>query len=651
MNLLKYFCYSILLLALVIGSSCASKRTVSIEDLQIAVIADVHLQDVYGQLKDSDYRGLRNPKNGKYALIRTMGSQLRSTRIFNENYFAFLAVLDDVAKRNVKYVLLPGDFSDDGQPLHIRGLKRILDHYSRQYGISFYLITGNHDVVQPYDHNDGKIDFLGKNGKPQPIMSRSDLYISDTDKEHATVITSDIKNLGYVGITELLGDFGFFPQKDDFYWASPFSDYTYASYEFKKAKRSSTLEKRSYLIPLNGISLPDVSYLVEPIEGLWILALDANTYLKKETPKNNTEAPFNYANSGKGHDNLLYVKNYLSEWVGKVTREAEKLDKTLIAFSHYPMVDFTNDANKHIDNLLVGSKMQLKRVPDENVARMFADAGLKIHFGGHMHMNDTGIRTTSGGNTLVNIQVPSLAAYKPAYKLISINGNGMAEVNSIVVDSVPDFDQFFPLYEQEHDYLRSIGSKDIWNRDILSSKNYNEFINWHLKELVRLRFMKSDWPSDFADFLMNISGDDLLVLSQLNKDESFEKVLKNLQENNQLASAYRKESHQRLLEKGIDPGQYAKWSGFDLLFDLYRLRSADELAYTDIGEDSLGQYAFLISSYLNGKHLNLKDDSIQRRLYEFMNILQKFLNGEPSGHFQVDLKSGNVISLKKDKNN
>ena len=651
MNVLKYFWYFILILTLVTGSSCASKKIINTEELQIAVIADVHLQDVYGQLKDSDYKGLRNPKNGKYALIRTMGSQLRSTRIFNENYFAFLAALDDVAKRNVKYVLLPGDFSDDGQPLHIRGLKRILDHYSGLYGISFFMITGNHDVVQPYDHNDGKTDFLGKGGKPQPVMSQADLYISDSGKEHPAIISSDIQNLGYEGITTLLGDFGFFPRKDDFYWATPFSDYTYSGYDYKKAKRSASLGKRSYLIPLNDVPLPDVSYLVEPVKGLWILALDANTYLKKEIQKNDKAASFDYPNTGKGHDNLLNEKKYLSDWVGKVTRQAEQLDKTLIAFSHYPMVDFNNDANTHIENLLVGGKMQLKRVPDENVARMFADAGLKIHFGGHMHMNDTGIRTTSQGNTLVNIQVPSLAAYMPAYKLISFKDNGIVQVNTIGIDSVPDFDQFFPLYEQEHDYLISIGSKNIWNKDILSSKNYNEFITWHLKELVRLRLVKSEWPSEFADFLLDISGDDLLLLSQLDKDESFEKVLNNLQDDTELAAIYRAESVQKLLEKGIDPGQYAKWSGFDLLFDLYRLRSADELAYKDIGGDRLGQYEFMISSYLNREGLVLNDNPVQGGLFEFMSILQKFLNGEPSEHFQINLKSGKVISLKKDKNN
>ena len=226
MDFLKRTTYYGLLALCLFVCSCASKKELPGEGIKIAVIADIHLQDVYGKIKDNDYRGTRNPVNGKYALIRTMGSQLRSTRIFNENYFAFLAALDDVVHRNVKYVLLPGDFSDDGQPIHIQGLKRILDQYSEVHGLSFFLITGNHDIVQPYDHHDGKLDFLGEGGIRQPLLSHSDLHKFDSSEAHPAVITRDIQNLGYQGIVGLLGDFGFFPQKNNHYWESPFSDYT-----------------------------------------------------------------------------------------------------------------------------------------------------------------------------------------------------------------------------------------------------------------------------------------------------------------------------------------------------------------------------------------------------------------------------------------
>lgn len=36
--------------------------------------------------------------------------------------------------------------------------------------------------------------------------------------------------------------------------------------------------------------------------------------------------------------------------------------------------------------------MAVGKSSEEEVAKAFADAGLQIHFAGHMHINDTGIR-------------------------------------------------------------------------------------------------------------------------------------------------------------------------------------------------------------------------------------------------------------------
>lgn len=405
------------------------------------------------------------------------------------------------------------------------------------------------------------------------------------------------------------------------------------------------MENRSYLNPENDAPLPDISYLVEPANGLWPLALDANTYIKKEKEPNDSIFSRDYPNTGLGLDNLLKNKKYLFDWVQKVIEKAEKHGKTLIAFSHYPMVDINNGASNHIDNLLVGSKMQLQRVPDENVAKMFADAGLKVHFGGHMHMNDTGISTTKNGNTLVNVQAPSLAAFVPAYKLLTITKDKLMDVQTIVIDSVPRFDEFFDLYELEHKYLESIG-RDIWDKNILSSKSYLEFITWHLKELVRLRFLAAEWPSNFADFLLSSSGEDLLVLSQLQNDLSYTKILERSKNDTERFSDYRKDALIKARDNGMEPAQFDKWSGYDLLFDLYKLRSADELALKDIGTDRLSQYRFILNSFLNHESALLENDPMKRNMIELMALLKKFLNGAPSDHFEIDLNNGTVRSLK-----
>ncbi|WP_165869242.1 metallophosphoesterase family protein [Maribacter algicola] len=645
MNFFKNNIGSILFVLGALGSSCTINRELINKETQIAVIADAHLQNVYGELEDNEYSGVANPKNGKYTFIRTMQSQLQSTRIFNENYFAFLAALDDIVARNIKYVLLPGDFSDDGQPLHIRGFKKILDKYTQEYGLTFLLITGNHDVVYPYDHEDGKRDFLGQGGKPQTIASTAGFMENGAPGELPIVISKDLQNLGYGKITRLLKDHGFFPKKEYHYWATPFSKYSYEDYTFNAAKAEATLEQRSYRIPHNSTALPDVSYVVEPVEGIWLLALDANTYLQKEMPNTDSVDQIEYKNNGQGLDNLLTHKKYLVEWIEKLTISAKKYNKTLIAFSHYPMSDFNNGATQHINNLLVGSKMQIKRIPNPKLATTLADAGLRLHLGGHMHLNDTGISTSKKGNILVNIQTPSLAAYMPAYKILTMVNPDKIQVKTVVIDSVPRYNEFFDLYKKEYQRLMTTGDSTIWNKDVLESTSYKDLMNWHLKELVRLRFLPSEWHSDFAKFIMDLSGKELLFLSQSKSQNALDEQLNNLRDGKlSFESLYLDES----ISHKIGPEVlelYNAWSGGDLIFDLYRLRSADQLAFKDIGEARLKQYDFLIQSFLSNNSGQKNNDLLKKRILDLMRVLQNFMTGEPSVDFELHMKTGKIKPL------
>ncbi|WP_343593142.1 metallophosphoesterase, partial [Flavobacterium sp.] len=241
----------------------SAQKTKDLNGVQIAFLADVHLQDLFGGFSDSDYKGVLNPKTGQYALVRTMSSQLHSTRIFNENYFAFLAALEDIAKRKIKYVALPGDYTDDGQPIHVRGLAKILEQYTQKYGIEFFITTGNHDPVGPFAQESGKEDFLGKDGKSQPIYSKDGMYKPNLNIEQPLVITADIAKMGYLGITDQLKNFGFHPNKKSKFWATPFSNYSSENYSFEKALESSKLSNRVYEVA-PGYEVPDVSYVVEP---------------------------------------------------------------------------------------------------------------------------------------------------------------------------------------------------------------------------------------------------------------------------------------------------------------------------------------------------------------------------------------------------
>ncbi|MDF2554038.1 MAG: metallophosphoesterase [Chryseobacterium sp.] len=601
--MINSYTYSFLLFIFSLFNISAQQKPV-----QIAFLADIHFQDLYGDFSDNAFKGVENPKIKKKTLLRTMDSQLHSTRIFNENYFALLAALDDVAKKGIKIVALPGDYTDDGQAYNLRGLKRILDEYQKKYAIRFFMTTGNHDPVSPFLKQGGKDDFLGENGSPVNIFSDQKLV---KNKNRETIITKDIAMSGYLEILDELRTFGFTPSEKDLFWQTPFDNVAYKNYTFRNALKKSEYVERIYEVS-PGFKVPDLSYVVEPIDGIWLLAIDGNTYIPKDEGGDPMD-PDNFHGASVGYNNVLSGKKHLIDWVKKISQEAEKNNKVLIAFTHYPMLDFNDNASDDIKNLLGKNKWQLDRVPTDEVAEVFADAGLKLHFAGHMHINDTGIRKFENGKILVNIQVPSLAAYLPGYKILTVNSQTDFEVQTVSVNKVPHFNELFPLYQKEYEVLKSNGGNEIWNADILKSKTYHDFTLFHLKELVRLRFIPSDWPKDFIEKARKLSGEDLLCLSVDNKNSI-----------------------------KINSVKFNKWNFEDALLNLYQLQSADELAKKDIPKDRLSQFKILNDNF---KNLNTKDEFLLQ-LKLFFKILNKLSSGDPAHHFRVDFKKGEIFKLK-----
>ncbi|WP_300687830.1 metallophosphoesterase [Chryseobacterium sp.] len=570
--------------------------------VQIAFLSDVHFQDLYGSFSDHDFKGIVNPKTGKSTILRTMDSQLRSTRIFNENYFAFLKALDDIAAKGIKIVAMPGDFSDDGQAYNLRGLHKVLDQYHRKHGMKFYLTPGNHDPVGPFRNDGGKDDFLGKEGRPLGIYSKEHIGKS-IDK----IITKDIAESGYLEILNELKGFGFYPQKEDLFWSTPFDNVSLKDYSYTKALQSAEYSRRMYEVA-KGFSVPDLSYVTEPVKGVWMIAIDGNTYLPKNINESSQNTS-NYKGAAIGYNNVLTNKKHLIQWVKKLADEAKRNNKTLIAFTHYPMIDFNDGAGHDIKNVLGEKKWQLERVPQEDVAKVFAEAGLQIHFAGHMHINDTGIRRF-GDHFLVNVQVPSLAAYLPGYKILTLTSPDKMEVQTEVLYNVPHFDDLFPLYEKEYLALEKEGRNILWNREILKAKSYHEFMLFHLQELVRLRMIPDDWPEDFIKKGRQLNGKDLLLLV-LDSNSS------------------------------MDTDEFREWMFDDLLFDLYKFQSADELAKKDIPAKRWQQYQILIRLF----EQNESKDPFIIQLKSVFRILSLLSSGDPSDHFEIDFKKQEIKRL------
>lgn len=533
---------------------------------RIAFISDPHVTDIVG-----------HPE-----LIRSHALQVQSTRLFNENYYAFCAALDDCGKRGIKLVVLPGDLTDNGQLVNQACVRDILNRYKAQYGMQFFTTVGNHDPARPVTYED---------------VTRNPLLLG----------------AGYEEQTACYADFGYFPQPQFHYWATPFSSYNADNYSFATAQSESALAKRQYTLTgtpdiyNTPVKAYDASYVVEPVEGLWLLSLDGSVYmpktaeqLKSTKPDLHTLGDTQYQPSELGYNNILKHRSHLVKWVATVVDEAKRRGKTLITFCHYPLVNVNDNADEFIARSWGDSKFDLKRTPTAEITAAMMNAGLQLHFAGHMHVNDTGIKT-DGEQTLTNVQIPSLGVYVPAYKILTIKDSKHLDVQTVVIDDVPGFNTLFPRYKAEYDSDIAAGKTPIWSIETLNAKTYGEFCDWHLRDLTRVRFIPRDVPKVLSEAIVERNG--LEILHLINKKAKG--------------------------VKGMD-----QWTGFDMLVDLFRLRYAGELSRKDIPESRIAQYDIIFNAARKAKN----NAELVEHIRALGGMFHCFLNEEPSVNFTITLK-------------
>lgn len=626
---------------------------------QIAFLADVHFHDVYAIFEEGSFQGIKGA-DGRNATIRTMSAQLSSTRLFNENYFALKAALDSIVARNIKLVVLTGDFSDDGQPVHMRGLKRILDEYTLRNGIRFIATFGNHDPVKPFEQPHGKRDFLGEYGRQQAVLSQQ---------------TADMRALGYEGLLDYMGQFEPYPQKEDTYWESPFSTYSYTDYTFERARAEAGLENRMYeayegAIPspdAPSIRIPDLSYLVEPVEGVWLLGIDANVFsLSPDVDFLHPEAPANFVAAGNaGWNRLVVEKKAVVTWIKNVVDRAAALNKRLIAFSHYPMLDTMRGAGPDIAAMFAAGRNQ----PTAETMREMAATGLRLHFGGHLHKNNTAVYTSEDA-FLVDVQIPSIAAYMPAFKVLTLHPNDSAEIETITLDDVPGFDTFFDHYRVEHAHLAQSESPALWNARILESKNYRAYTQGHLMELTRRRYLPREWPKEIRESFGTMSGISLLTLLAFNTDarmqdldtvaDSESRLITKLSDGESEDIRLGKlitdwHAAEQVVIRELEKREIARESlsdinGLMIATDYYRLLGAGgSLAAEDIKPRvcfyNIARTLAKASSALSIEGIEPNPEDLmpvgmrfKRQFIHLLHIIDKLSGGLPNDHFKIDFK-------------
>jgi len=413
--------------------------------IRIAVLSDPHLHDArLGRAA------------GEAPFVRSLADSLHSTRIFNESEAAFRAALDAVAAEGIRLCIIAGDLTDDGQPANWQAVSDLLRDYTRRHGIRFFATPGNHDqwsmTGKPLAKN-----FVDPTGLVRHQVGEG------LPRANGAQLCPGMRMVGYDETLPFAGHFGYCPQPSDLHWETPFG----TSPDMTDRRARITVEGGESAL------ISDMSYLVEPVEGLWLLSIDANVYLP------NADGGYDDC-SKEGWNATVRHKPYLLDWIRDVARRAAAGNKRLVAFSHYPVVDIFRGLTAALETL-PGSRAGARRMPTPDVVAAIAATGIPLHFSGHWHVD-----AIAAADGLVNVAVPSTVAYPAGWKCLEIGSGGM-DISDRAVSDAPRFDAWFARYAAEADRTGQDGS-------ILAVADYRQFLDRHFRAVVLERRLPEDWP-------------------------------------------------------------------------------------------------------------------------------------------------------------
>ncbi len=531
---------------------------------QVAVIADAHFHDM-----NSDYDCKSATIHTGQRVLRSWADTRRSSRVFNESAAALNTALTDIGQRGIQHVVLLGDYTDDGQVEANRRLVDLLRHYKREYGIAFYAIPGNHDVYGLCGKHQST-RFITAAG--ESVLVTSDESVAATEP-HSSVLTPKMFCEGIPAGLLPMAEFGLFKQDEYVYWESPFGQCDDVNSRLYDAHSADGLVTRQ---------LMDASYLVEPVEGLWLLMIDANVFEPRNGHWKPSQKKAFLDSSDAGWNSVLRVKPFLIRWIADVCSRAKELGKRLFCFSHYPILDTFNDQS-HAEFKLFGNNHNVRRKPTITVAESLLKAGVQLHFGGHLHVNGR-VEYSSQLGKVTDIAVPSLVAFPPGFTVINpalyLDG-----IHSVSLSSIPIDAHLRDGYQAENK------ANNEAYEPAFSAANYGEFLYKKTYSRVAHYHLVKEWPEHITAAIDTMSVADVacLVLAQRETPEPLSLV--------RLSNFVQKKVLVQLatiaIEHDIALEEFTDCSMMTLIVDWYCLRQAGAMATVFIAPQKLKLYTFL----------------------------------------------------------
>ncbi len=178
-----------------------------------------------------------------------------------------------------------------------------------------------------------------------------------------------------------------------------------------------------------------LSYVAEPVKGLWLLALDSCLW-RENTPHEYPKI------DGRFPTETL-------KWIEEMLIQARKKGKGVIAFMHHGIMEHYSTNEENYGEYLVDN--------GDILSRMFAFYGVRTVFTGHFHAQDITVKSFPLYNAnLYDIETGSFVTWPCPYRLVTIRDSVM-KIESRYIKTIPSHPDDFQRFARQYVFDGTVG--------------------------------------------------------------------------------------------------------------------------------------------------------------------------------------------------
>jgi hypothetical protein len=173
-----------------------------------------------------------------------------------------------------------------------------------------------------------------------------------------------------------------------------------------------------------------LSYVAEPVPGLWLLAIDSADYAENRR----RSAP--QSASGLTPSRVAWIESMLGR--------AIEMRKAVIVMLHHGVVEHFAGQSKYFRRYLLDDW--------RGVSDMLAAYGVSVVFTGHFHAQDVAMRRTAGGREIYDVETGSLVTFPDPVRTVTIHAD--TQTMTIASSFIEDLPSFAARGEDFREYSR-----------------------------------------------------------------------------------------------------------------------------------------------------------------------------------------------------